>query len=327
MSEALKNETSQEERFLGVRHTVQTGTADDSDSVDKLDIEVVDDRPDDDKRPPVEVKDDDDDDDDELESYSEKVQKRIKKLSFDKNELRRQKEEAERVRDEAINVTKNLWQQSQQQDSVLKSNQAALVQRTKQAAENAVLNARASYKEAFDAGETDKVIEAQEALIRAQAEWTEAHRYEQQVTNEWNRPKPQPQPQERPRQPPKPSEKAQQWADANKWFGSHEHKDMTALAYGIHEKLVTEDGIDPNSDAYFRKIDSTMRKRFPEYFNDEDDKGQGTPTSNPRPPTNVVAPAKRNNGASPRKVRLSSSQVALAKRLGITPEQYAKQLT
>jgi len=326
MSEAIEKETSREERFLGVRHAIQTGTASDSDSVDKLDIVVVDDRPDDDKRPRVDVKDDSDDDDDELENYSEKVQKRIKKLSFDKNELRRQKEDAERVRDEAVSVTQTLWQRNQQKDAEIQTNQAHLVHRTKQAAENAVLSARASYKEAFDAGDTDRVIAAQEALIRSQAEWTEAHRYEQQVTNYWNRPKPQAQQPQR-QMPPKPSDKAQHWADENKWFGSHEHKDMTALAYGIHEKLVTEDGLDPNSDSYFKKINTAMRKRFPEYFNDEDDNGQDTPPSNPRRPTNVVAPAKRNNGASPRKVRLSSSQVALAKRLGITPEQYAKQLT
>ena len=113
------------------------------------------------------------------------------------------------------------------------------------------------------------------------------------------------------------------------WFG--QEKDMTALAYGVHEKLVRDEGFDPNSDEYFETIDRTMRSRFPDYFG-EGDSGSGEasqdeqPSSTSRSPSVVVAPSSRNNGAKPRKVRLSRTQLALAKRLGLTAEQYANQL-
>jgi len=126
--------------------------------------------------------------------------------------------------------------------------------------------------------------------------------------------------------PVEPTEKARQWQKDNPWFGNDSHKDMTALAYGVHERLVRDEGFDPNSDEYFEAIDTTMRSRFPEYFDEGD--GQQVQTSSPsRRNSTVVAPASRNNGARPRKVKLTHSQVALAKRLGLTNEQYAKQLT
>ena len=124
----------------------------------------------------------------------------------------------------------------------------------------------------------------------------------------------------------KPSEKAVAWAQENPWFGSEDHKDMTALAYGVHERLITKEGFDPNSDAYFEAIDRTMRSRFPEYFGEESTGSGEEPSSTSRGPSVVVAPSARNNGAKPRKVRLSRTQLALAKRLGLTAEQYANQL-
>ena len=129
--------------------------------------------------------------------------------------------------------------------------------------------------------------------------------------------------------PPEPSAKALKWSQDNPWFG--QEKDMTALAYGVHEKLVRDEGFDPNSDEYFETIDRTMRSRFPDYFG-EGDSGSGEasqdeqPSSTSRSPSVVVAPSSRNNGAKPRKVRLSRTQLALAKRLGLTAEQYANQL-
>ena len=93
---------------------------------------------------------------------------------------------------------------------------------------------------------------------------------------------------------------------------------MTALAYGVHERLVRDEGYDPNSDEYFETIDRTMRSKFPEYFGEDE-----SPTKSP--PV-VTAPSSRNNGAKPRKVKLTRTQLSLAKRLGLTPEQYANQL-
>ena len=134
------------------------------------------------------------------------------------------------------------------------------------------------------------------------------------------------QPMQQPQQmAPKPTEKATQWAKNNPWFGDEEHKDMTALAYGVHEKLVKNHGFDPDSEEYFQEIDRTMRAKFPEYFGEEDGQQVQTPSPSRRSST-VVAPASRNNGAKPRKVKLTQTQVNLAKRLGLTNEQYAKQL-
>ncbi|HAQ43265.1 MAG TPA: hypothetical protein DCQ67_04740, partial [Acidimicrobiaceae bacterium] len=126
----------------------------------------------------------------------------------------------------------------------------------------------------------------------------------------------QPAQQPQPQQPPQPTEKAAKWAEENQWFG--QEKDMTALAYGVHERLIRDEGYDPNSDEYFQEIDRTMRSKFPEYFGEDEVSAKSPPV--------VTAPSSRNNGAKPRKVKLTRTQLSLAKRLGITPEQYANQL-
>ena len=100
---------------------------------------------------------------------------------------------------------------------------------------------------------------------------------------------------------------------------------MTALAYGIHETLIREEGVKADTEEYYEKIDSVMRQRFPDYF-EKDDVVQATAAPAQRTPSTVVAPSNRNNGSRPRKIQLTATQVSLAKRLGLTPEQYAKQL-
>ena len=99
---------------------------------------------------------------------------------------------------------------------------------------------------------------------------------------------------------------------------------MTALAYGVHERLIKDEGYDPNSDEYFEEINRNIRGKFPEYFGDPEST-QEVPRAFKNPPV-VTAPSSRNNGAKPRKVRLTRTQLSLAKKLGITPEQYANQL-
>jgi hypothetical protein len=116
---------------------------------------------------------------------------------------------------------------------------------------------------------------------------------------------------------PEPTEKAASWATDNPWFGAAEHKDMTALAYGIHERLVRDEGIQPDSDEYFTKIDSELHTRFSDYFDAQKPAVSNAPT--------VVASAERNNGAKPRRVKLNARQVKLIKTLGITPEDYVRQ--
>jgi hypothetical protein len=164
--------------------------------------------------------------------------------------------------------------------------------------------------------------------MSAQAELKSADYQLNQVKRRREAPAPQEQPkpqQQQAQAPPKPSPKAVEWAEQNPWFGKE--KDMTALAYGVHERLVKDEGFDPNSDEYYEAIDRTIRSKFPEYFGEgSSGSDEETSSSTSRSPSVVVAPSSRNNGAKPRKVRLSRTQLSLAKRLGLTPEQYANQL-
>jgi len=330
-----QQEHSAEDKFFGVKTVI--GKKSDEEAQDSnVDIEIVDDRPPEDRRPPAketkaEAKSDESDD--ELEGYSEKVKKRINKLRYQQHEERRQREEAERLREEAIRVAQKYADQSKQYHKIIQEGEQYLVHQIRERASMAVDQAKNSYRQAYEEGNTDKILEAQEALINAQSELKSAdyqlneikHR-PKQAPEEFKAPAPQ-QPQVH--QPPEPSAKALKWSQENPWFG--QEKDMTALAYGVHEKLIRDEGFDPNSDEYFEAIDRTMRSRFPDYFG-EGDSGSDEPSqdeqssSTSRSPSVVVAPSSRNNGAKPRKVRLSRTQLALAKRLGLTPEQYANQL-
>ena len=131
-----------------------------------------------------------------------------------------------------------------------------------------------------------------------------------------------------PKQRTQPDSKATEWAQQNDWF--NKDREMTSFAFGVHDKLVAQEGLDPTSDAYYRRIDEKMRERFPEKFGEvvaeEVSSGDSRQNITPRTPSVVVAPATRSSGGSPRKVQLTATQVRLAKRLGVTPEQYARQV-
>ena len=330
-----QQEHSAEDKFFGVKTVI--GKKSDEEAQDSdVDIEIIDDRPPEDRRPPAKeakAEAESDESGDELEGYSEKVKKRINKLRYQQHEERRQREEAERLREEAIRVAQKYADQSKQYHKIIQEGEQYLVHQIRERATMAVDQAKNSYRQAYEEGNTDKILEAQEALINAQSELKSA---DYQLNEIKHRPKQEPEQFKAPEpkqpqvhQPPEPSAKALKWSQDNPWFG--QEKDMTALAYGVHEKLIRDEGFDPNSDEYFEAIDRTMRSRFPDYFG-EGDSGSDEPSqdeqssSTSRSPSVVVAPSSRNNGAKPRKVRLSRTQLALAKRLGLTPEQYANQL-
>lgn len=341
IDDTVEGTMSSEDKFFGVKTVIGKKG---NEVVDDIDVEVVDDRPPEDRRPPAkkeakkEEVSDDDDGDDELAGYSEKVKKRINKLRYEQHEERRQREAAERMREEAIRVAQQYAEQNKQYQQALSQGEQYIVQQVRQRAQLELDQAKSLYKTAYEEGNTDKVLEAQEKLINAQAEFKAAEAQFTQLQNkrpqqpqrfeqDFQQLQQQSQSQQQP-QVAKPSEKALTWAKENPWFGNEDHKDMTALAYGVHEQLITKQGYDPNSDEYFEAIDRTMRSRFPDYFG-EDSTGSGeedSPSSTSRSPSVVVAPSSRNNGAKPRKVRLSRTQLALAKRLGLTAEQYANQL-
>jgi len=330
-----QQEHSAEEKFFGVK-TVIGKKPDDEGQVSDIDVEVIDDRPTEDRRPPAKEAKADPSDDEELEGYSDKVKKRINKLRYQQHEERRQREEAERLREEAIKVAQQYAEQSKQYHKIIQEGEQYLVHQIRERAAMSVDQAKNSYRQAYEEGNTDKILEAQEAMINAQSELKSAdhqlnhiQRRPQQAPEEFKPAERQVQQPEVGPKPPTPSPKAVMWSEKNPWFG--QEKDMTALAYGVHEKLVRDEGFDPNSNEYFEAIDRTMRSRFPDYFGEEDsgsgEASQGEqPSSTSRSPSVVVAPSSRNNGAKPRKVRLSRTQLALAKRLGLTAEQYANQL-
>jgi len=284
---------------------------DNSISDDDVHIDVVDDRPEEDR---VEPRQDaaPEDIDAEIEEVGGRAQKRIKKLKYEYHEERRSKEAAERMQEEAVRYAEQVAQENQNLKSLLQRGEKVLLTEMKSRADSEMDKARTAYKSAYEAGDAEKLISAQEALNRSQYDQEVAARTVPQMQVQPPPPLPQ--------RPPPQDPKLQSWLGENKWFGKD--TEMTSFAYGVHEKLVQSDGVDPRTDDYYQKLDSRLRQVFPEKFGDE--MGAEEPAASPRTQT-VVASANRSSG-KPRKVQLTSTQVGLAKRLGITPEQYAKQL-
>jgi hypothetical protein len=289
----------------------------DDDLNDELEIEIVDDVEDDDK-PRVSEKDytgPEIPEDDEIESYSERVQKRMKKLSFEAKEAERQRQALAREREELLRVSQTFHSENEKLRQQLQQNEGTLVAQAKARLEAQLAQAKASYKEAYELGDTEKMIEAQENL-------TSLNNDMYRVNNYKPRPAQQPAPQavqqtQRP-QAPKLDERQERWLSDNDWYGKD--RQMTAFALGVHEELVYN-GVDPNSDKYYTEINSAVRKRFADKFEDDLEEVEVAPKKK----ANVVAPATRSS-KNPQKVKLTQTQVALAKRLGLTPQQYAAQL-
>ena len=316
-----ETQTSREDKFFGVTYQVgeDKPEAKAEPETPDVELEIIDDTP---KRPSKEAQAEESEE--ELSGYSKKVRDRINKLKYEQHEERRQREAAERMREEAIQFAQQFVQKNQAYENLIQRGEGALVQQIKSKAQIALEQAKSRYQEAYEQGDAEKIIYAQESLLNAQTEFREAERYERNIQS---RPKPLPQEQvvqQQAYQPvplPQPSAKTMAWTKDNPWFGTN--REMTALAYAVHETLVRDHGFKPDSDEYYEKINATMRQRFPDYFDSDDG---NVPVTNQKPPSTVVAPSNRSNGAKPRKIQLSASQVSLAKRLGLTPEQYAKQL-
>ena len=320
-------EMSREDKFFGIETPLQAPEKEQAKSAPEpeVELEIVDDLP---KQPVKQAEKEENDE--ELSDYSEKVRKRINKLKYEQHEAMRQRESAERMREEAVRFAQQLAVKNQQYESLLQRGEGALVSQIKARASLALDQAKSLYKEAYEAGDSQKIIDAQEKLLNAQTEFREAERHERVLqTRRPQQAQPVPQTPQNyvPPQPqvPQPSSKALEWTKKNPWFGPQGNRAMTALAYGIHETLIREEGVKADTEEYYEKIDSVMRQRFPDYF-EKDDVVQATAAPAQRTPSTVVAPSNRNNGARPRKIQLTATQVSLAKRLGLTPEQYAKQL-
>jgi hypothetical protein len=240
----------------------------------------------------------------------------LKKVYHDE---RRAKEEAAREKEEAIAYAQKVYQQNQKLQTTLSSGEEDYLKTLIGSAEKELALAKRDYREAYDSGDTDKIVDAQAAMNSAQYKLSQASNLKPQYKASQT-PENSVQSSQQVNRPivPKPDAKAQAWQAKNQWFGQDE--EMTSLALGVHERLVRS-GISPASEEYYLRIDETMQKRFPENFG-ETSLEPGRPAQ--RKPSNVVAPASRST--APRKVRLSKTQVAFAKKLKLTPEQYAREM-
>ena len=283
---------------------------------DESEIEIVDDTPEADrgrapmKEPPKEVTDD------ELSKYDEGVRKRIQHFSKGYHEERRAKEAAQREKDEALRIAQQLVEENKKLKGSLSQGQNALIEQAKKVVANEVEAAKRKYKEAYESGDADALVAAQEELTTAKLKADRVNNFKpapvQDEKNEVQTP-------QQTQQAPQVDPKLRAWQDENPWFGPN--KRMTAYALGLHEELVA-DGISAGSADYYEKIDAEMRTRFPDMF----ESGKAEKEDAPTPPkkSNVVAPATRST--APKKIVLTKTQVELAKRLGVPLELYARKV-
>lgn len=283
---------------------------------DKPEIEVVDDTPEADRNrkpmeePPKEVTEE------ELAKYDESVQKRIKHFTKGYHEERRAKEAAQREKDEAIRIAQSLVEENKKLKGSLSQGQSALLEQAKKVVASELEEAKRQYKAAYEAGDSDALVAAQEELTSVKMKAERVNNFRPAPLQEE---KTEVQPYQQPQQEVRADPKLQDWLSKNPWFGPN--KRMSAFALGLHDDLLAE-GVPAGSDTYYQKVDAEMRARFPDAFESGDqDKPDAPP---PAKKSNVVAPATRST--APRKVVLTKSQVEIAKRLGVPLELYARKV-
>jgi len=256
---------------------------------------------------------------DDLGEYSNKVKERMAQLKKVWHDERRAKEAADRERIEALKLASSYIEENKQLKTNLSFGEQAYAATLKNATGGEMEAAKRDYKEAYDSGDSDKIIAAQVRLNAAQLQKLQADNYKPQFENTLQTVDNSVyiQPEQTPTSTAGHDDLV--WHSKNPWF--RRDVEMTKAAEGLHEKLILEDGIQPGSPLYYKRIDETMRRRFPEKFeNDTTDDGNPTPRNRP---TNVVASATRST--APKKVHLSKTQLAIAKKFGLTPEQYARE--
>jgi len=250
--------------------------------------------------------------DDELDNYSNKVQNRIKKLTEKYRKEERDREEAVRMAQQLLNENQNLKSRMQNLDKGYLAEYGTRL-------EAQVESAKKSYREAHDSGDTEKMLEAQESLSKMSIENERlrlAKQRSEQTQPEQGQQVPVPQQQMQQAPAPKADPKAQDWAEKNDWFGADEV--MTYAAFGIHRKLVEEEGFDPTANDYYTEVDKRMRVEFPHKF-------QAAKKSGGAQVAPAGASATRSTAKTGRRsVKLSPSQIAMAKRLNVPLEEYAK---
>lgn len=278
-------------------------------------VEVIDDTPeqDRDRRPMDDAPKDATED--ELAKYDESVRKRIQHFTKGYHEERRAKEAALREREEAVKLAQQIVEENKKLKGSLHQGQSALLEQAKKVVANEMEQAKRRFKEAYESGDA-------EALTAAQEEMTAVKMKAERVNN--FRPTPVQDDEKQVQIPtaepvrPKLDAKTQEWTEKNTWFGTDD--EMTSFALGFHNKLA-KSGITPSSPEYYERIDARMKQVFPDAFESGETEVLEDATPSPKK-SNVVAPATRST--APKKIVLTKTQVGLAKRLGLTNEQYAR---
>lgn len=331
---------SEESKFFGIKTQILP-RAGDSDQDDEIKVEVIDPRKPEDRKPKKAESVKESDNESEVENYSARVKKRIDKLKYDYHEERRQREDASRLRDEAISYAQRVQEENKRLASLVSDSQKAIQQQIVERAKAAASLAEAELRRAHEAGDADAIVKAQQSLTRAQLTEAAAPTYANQIAAKLKESKVEQEPpnvlQQAAQSAPRPDPRAARWQSENQWFGKD--PEMTSFAYGVHQKLISENGSDyASTDEYYSAINKRMRQVFPDRFSEDDESDDfdadevnevETRTATPKKASKrmpVVAPATRNTGSAPRKVQLTATQVALAKRLGLTPQQYAMQV-
>lgn len=286
--------------------------ASDEDKNTEVEIEIVDDTPVQDRnRKPLD-KEVSDPSDDEMDNYTDNVKKRIKELTHARHDERRAKEALLREKQELERMAQHMLSENRRLKQHVSTGEQAFASTIQTATVAELAEAKRKYKEAYEAGDADALVDAQEALTDAKMRVEAARNF---------RPTPL-QAEETPVQtrnvpPPAPTvdDKTLRWQAKNQWFGQPGYEELTSFSLGLHQKLVNS-GIDPRSDEYFERIDSRIKSTFPEVFGRETKSSETSRRS-----TTVVASATRSTGT--RKVEMTPTQLALAKKLGLTPQQYA----
>jgi hypothetical protein len=284
---------------------------------DPLEIEIVDDTPESDRNvkplpePPEEVTEE------ELSRYSDKrLKERLAHLGKGYHDERRAKEAAAKEKDEALRIARAVVEENKQLKGSLSTSQEALLTQAKKVVATDLEKAKIKYKQAYESGDADAFAEAAEALTASKLTAERVNNFRQPSLQEDKNSVQL----EQLAQTTSSDPKAEAWKQANNsWFGKD--REMTGYAFALHEKLVVEDGIDPTSDEYYKKLNGRIRQVFPEKF--ASGESADAPNSQ-RPKANIVAPATRST--APRKIVLNPTQVQLAKKLGVPLELYAKKV-
>lgn len=278
---------------------------------DEPEIEIVDDTPEEDRgREPMKTPPEDPTDE-ELATYSKRDRNRIREFTKGYHDERRAKEAALREKEEAIRLAQAVFEENKRLKGTVNTSQTALLEQAKKQVSQEVEEAKRKYKQAYEVGDSDALVEAQEELTTAKLKAERVNNFKPKAVEEEEEVAPV-------TQPPYDA-KAESWRKANdEWWGKD--REMTGFALAYHDKLVNEEGIDPRSDDYYQRLNGRLRQVFPDKF-ESDEPVDAKPQ---RPKSNVVASATRS--VAPKKITLSQSEVNIAKRIGVPLEQYAREV-